>query len=264
MFKPLVCIFNQDKLIPIRYCPLQIKLELINNGADAAFVDLVIAGGKYTTHRGISDIQCKCDLLILDSSLDNEYASHILSGKPLPINFSTWNQTSQSTGNDNDFSTHINRSLTRLKSAFITSGNNESGRDKEVDIFYHPVASSTSDQYDLNDEHQVCIQIGSKLVPEYPITSVTGALYQLKKAVGTPFQMYARRYRTHKYINGFGLEKFSGAGFTGMNTKAGDLLTLSSRDCADGINGNIPTRVYCCLYYECVLKIKDPGVEMLG
>ena len=44
MFKPLVGILNQDKLIPLRYCPIQTDLGLINNGADAVFVDLVTAG----------------------------------------------------------------------------------------------------------------------------------------------------------------------------------------------------------------------------
>ena len=48
----------------------------------------------------ISDIQAKCDLPTLDNSLDNEYASHLLSGKPLPINFATWSHTNQSSGND--------------------------------------------------------------------------------------------------------------------------------------------------------------------
>ena len=171
------------------------------------FVDMVTAGEKYTANCDISDIQCKCDFLTLDSSLDSEYASRLLSGKPLPITFPTWYQTNQSTGNDKDFSTHVNRSPARLKSVFITSGNSDSARDKEVNIFYHPMAPSTSDQYDLDDEHQVELQIGSKLLPEYPITSVTEALYQLKKAVGTPFQMYARWYRTHKYLIGLDLEK---------------------------------------------------------
>ena len=120
MFKPLVGIFNQDTLIPLRYCPLQIELELVNNGADAVFVDLVTAGEKYTANCDTSDSQCKCDLLTLDSSFDNDYASHLLSGKPLPINFSTWNQTNQPTGNDKNPSAHTNRSLTRLKSVFIT------------------------------------------------------------------------------------------------------------------------------------------------
>ena len=132
MFKPMVGIFNQDKLIPLRYCPIQIELELVNNGADAVFVDLVTAGEKYSPNCVIYDVQCKCDLLTLDSSFDNEYASHLLSGKSLPINFSTWNQTNQSTGGDNNFSTHINRSLTCLKSVFMTLGYTETYRLKEA------------------------------------------------------------------------------------------------------------------------------------
>ena len=148
MFRPLACIFNQDKLIPIRYCPPQTERESIKNGADAVFVDMVTAGGKYTANWDISDIQFKCDLLTLDSSLDNEYASHLLSGKPLPINYSTWNQTNQSTGNNKNFNTHTNRSLTRLKSVFITLGNSDSARDKEINVCYQPMATSTSDQYE--------------------------------------------------------------------------------------------------------------------
>ena len=158
---------------------------------------------------------------------------------------------------------HINRSLTCLKSVCITLGNSDSAREEEVNMFYHPVASSTSDQYDLNDEQQVWHQISSQLVPEYPTTSVTEALYQLGTTVGTPCQMYARWYRTHKYIIGLALEKISGAGFIGMNTKAGDLLSLNSRECADGTNGNIPTRVYGCLYYDAVLNIRGSGVDLM-
>ena len=71
MFKPLVGMFNQDKLIPLRYCPIQIELELVSNGADAVSVDMVVATEKYTSNRDISDTQYKCDLLTLDSSPDN-------------------------------------------------------------------------------------------------------------------------------------------------------------------------------------------------
>ena len=61
MFKPLVGIYNQDKLTPLRYCPIQIELGLVSNGADAVFVDLVTAGEKYTADCDISDTQCKCN-----------------------------------------------------------------------------------------------------------------------------------------------------------------------------------------------------------
>ena len=34
MFKPMLGLFNQDKLLPLRYCPIQIELELVNSQAD--------------------------------------------------------------------------------------------------------------------------------------------------------------------------------------------------------------------------------------
>ena len=146
---------------------------------------------------------------------------------------------------------------------FVTLGLVETARHKEADNFYHPVSASANDGYFVEDEHQFWLQIGSKLVPEYPMTSVTESLYQLKKAVGTHFNMYSRWYRIHKYIVGLDLEKISGAGFTGMTTKAGDFLILNFRYCADAANANVPIRVYCRLYYDCVLIIKDSGCEAM-
>ena len=35
VFKPMFGILHQEKLLPLRYCPLQIELELVNSGADA-------------------------------------------------------------------------------------------------------------------------------------------------------------------------------------------------------------------------------------
>ena len=85
------------------------------------------------------------------------------------------------------------------------------------------------------------------------------------KQLVDPFQMYGRWYRTSKYIIGLDLEKVSGAGFTGMSTKAGDLLTLNFRDCeVPGLGGSVPSRVFCALNYDCVLNIKDYGVEIAG
>ena len=61
-------------------------------------------------------------------------------------------------------------------------------------------------------------------MPEYPMSSVTETLYQLGKTVGHPLHVYGRWYRSHRYIIGLDLEKISGAGFTGLSTKAGDQL----------------------------------------
>ena len=34
LFKPMLGILDQEKLIPLRYCPLQIELELVSSAAD--------------------------------------------------------------------------------------------------------------------------------------------------------------------------------------------------------------------------------------
>ena len=175
-------------------------------------------GETHTANWDMTDVQVKCDLLILDNSLENEYASHLLSGKTLPINFATWNHTNQFTGNDKIFSAHINRALTRLKSVFITLHSTDGAWYKQANHFYHPIENSASDQYGIAGEHQFQIQIGSQMYSEYPVNSFSESLSQLRKTVGHPFQMFGRWYRTTKYIIGIDLERVSGAGFTGTST----------------------------------------------
>ena len=133
-----------------------------------------------TEIEGISDIQCKMDLLTLDSSLQNECASHFLSGRTLPINFSSYNHSSQSTNRDKYFSAHIHRAFIRLKSVYITLLNNWTGTGagpaevkkpsmrKVCNDFYHPASVNAMEDLEQGP-HSVWLQVGSKLYPEYPI-----------------------------------------------------------------------------------------------
>ena len=129
-------------------------------------------------------------------------------------------------------------------------------------FFYHPC--STNGQLTLANEHSYQVQIGAKLVPEYPVHSLAESYSQLKKTVGRAFKMHSSWYRSRKYIIGLDLEKISGAGFTGVSTKAGDLLTINFRDCdATGQADSVPSRVFCALNYDCVLNIQDSGIQLL-
>ena len=245
MFKPMLGLFDQDKLIPLRYCPIQIKLELVNSQADAVSLE-VAEGFSNGANCDISDIQCKVDLLELDSSLPNEYASHLLSSRSLPINFNTWNHTNQPTGLDNNFSAHITRAVTRLKSIFITLHKPDGVAYKQANDFYHPC--SINGQLTLSNGHSYQVQIGSELIPEYPANSLSESYSQLRKTVGRAFNMHSSWYRSCEYIIGWIWK--SGAGFTGLSTKAGDLLSLNFKDCdADGAADSVPTMVFCALNY---------------
>ena len=118
-FKPVLGLFNQEKLTPLCYCPIEIELGLVNQQADA--VSLEVTNGMSTgANWDISEIQRKSDLLELDSPPPNEYASHLLSGKSLPINFNTWNHTNQPTGLDKNSSAHITRAVTSKEYLYYT------------------------------------------------------------------------------------------------------------------------------------------------
>ena len=77
--------------------------------------------------------------------------------------------------------------------------------------------------------------------------------------------MHSSWYRSRKYIIGLDLEKISSAGFTGLGTKAGDLLTMNFKEC-DALGGanSVPDRVFCALNYDCVLNIQNSCIQILG
>ena len=187
---------NRGKLLPLRYCPIQIELELVNSFADAT----VIRDANDSALWYISDSQCKCDLLTLDTTLDNEYANHLLSGKKtILVNCATWSHTNQSTVAETKLSANIHRTLSRLKGVFVIHIFLTAAQYKEASNFFHPVAVKLNDGHGVQDEHSFQIQIGSKIMPECPMSSVTETFYQLGKTVGHPLHIHSRWYRSHRY-----------------------------------------------------------------
>ena len=269
-FTPLSGLLSQDKFLPIRYCPIQLEFELVGLASEAvrgaANSSEGPSGGKSESFL-IDDVQLKCDLVQLENTLDSEYASDLLSGKSLPINFSTFTCASQVI---TSFETSVNvqRSFTRLKGVYVSlyASSGSSAR-KEANYFFHPMGS---DRYDSLQELQFQMQIGSKLIPEYPIRSLAEAFYHLRKTLGinstnAQMNMVQRYYRDHKFVLALQCEKMSGASFTGINTRAGDLLTLKMK-AANGNSifmGTDIHKLHYCLHYDSVLNINDQGVTIL-
>ncbi len=113
------------------------------------------------------------------------------------------------------------------------------------------------------------IQIGSKLFPEYPIRSHNDAYYQLKKTLGVQsssihnFDINGSMYRDHKFILGTDCEKVLDAGFTGLNTRAGDLMTVKFKYNERGAgNSRLADRLHIVLHSDQILEIKDSGCSV--
>jgi len=100
---PLSGLLNQNKMLPIRYAPITIELELVDTFEEPVLTvptygtgDLValtltttslFALANCLTNWSINNVQVKVDVCTLDNALDNSYAQHLLSGKSFPISY---------------------------------------------------------------------------------------------------------------------------------------------------------------------------------
>jgi hypothetical protein len=282
LFKPLSGLLNQNKMLPIRYAPVTLELKF----ADSNFEAIVDSSGNAndlfleantSTDWQIENVQVKVDVCTLDNALDNSYAQHLLSGKSLPISYNTFVSQIQTANPTDKNLINVSRALTRLKSVFVTLFKDipeTTTQRKFWNNFFSPMAADQAAglKHNSNGEFEFQLQIGSKLFPEYPIRSHNEAFYQLAKTLGVQasavhnFDITAREYRHHKFILGTDCEKVLDAGFTGLNTRAGDLMTVKfdyrSLHHTGSDNARRADRIHIVLHSDQIMEIRDSGVQV--
>ena len=126
-----------------------------------------------------------------------------------------------------------------------------------------------ADKTTATDIHNFQLQIGPKLYPEYPIRSTQEAYYQLRKTLGVQssplhsFDIKPWEYKTRKFILGTDTEKILEAGYTGLNTRAGDMLRIRLDNSSNTATDKLPTTMHVVLHSDILLNISDRSVEIL-
>ena len=272
-FKLLSGILNQPKMLPLKYMPLTIELELVNDKDDPVVtpgVDAVFTTANTSNDWQIENVQLKCDIVTLDNSLQNNYDSHLLSGKSLPINYNTYITQSQAVSGQ-DVSVNVSRAISRLKSIFVSfykAPATATAVDKEWLNFMHPMTASAN--YNKGYELETQIQVGSKLFPEYPLRSTSEAYAQLKKSVGIlgsnfhSMSITPAQYRNEHFVIGIDTEKAIGASWTGTNTRAGDLLSVrvKAQDKSTLTSALMPDQLFIVLHSDQIVEISDGGCSV--
>ena len=125
--------------------------------------------------------------------------------------------------------------------------------------------SAANNNYSKNGEFEFQVSVGSKNMPDYPIRSHAEAFSQLRKCMrAESFDITPNEYRRRKFVLGLDFEKAgAGVGFSGMNTKSGDLMnlrwqTLNSQTDAE----NYPKQMHIVLVADCVCEIRDSGIQV--
>ena len=192
-FKPFCGLFNQSKFLPLKYMGnLILEFELcdtndaiITPATYAAPYAAVFTSANCSNSWNISNCCVKCDICVLDNALNNSYVEHLLSGKALPINYSTYiSQQNSILGAGKTLSTQIIRAVSRLQRCFVSFyDTNSSGPYAKPSItFYHPNAEDAG-TYNPDKEVQFQLQLGSSLYPQYPCTNLLECFLSFEKII---------------------------------------------------------------------------------
>jgi len=327
LFKPCFGLFaeSQTKFIPIEYANLVLELELVQDpnepvlfqglygsatldgdAAGTARAAMTFDEANCSNEWRIQNCEIKADLITLDDQLNASYSQHLLSGKSLSISYSTMISQTQTITGQSKINIGISRALTRLKGAFITlEKDNVIGPSKpghrNYRSYWSPMAlengyykadpGSVNFKHSSEGELNFQIQNGSKLYPEYPITSMAESYSHLRKFMGHKsssvhsFAITPREYRDNKMILAIDFEKVTGgeAGWTGENTRSGQLLSIRLEYRNNGNKGDgsgtspigpisapnvsnagirLADRLNCVLISDNILEINSNGCQV--
>jgi hypothetical protein len=276
-FKPRCGIFYQTKFTHLRYCPLEGELEL----ADMTDPILTSSDGITTIVQGfdatisnswkLESCQLKCEICILDNALDNNYVAHLLGGRSFNIVYNIFISNIQTIVSA-DTQINVSRSLTRLRSVFLSlekdfTSQRKQWYNKNWNNFYSPMAvdslTKNAKHVQANEITSLQLQVGSFLIPQYPIRSHAECYYSLRKALGVQSNGIANididgnKYRNNKFIVGLDCEKLLGLAFTGMNTQ-NSLMTVRMKT----LNTNKANRFHILLTAEMILEVADAGITV--
>ena len=200
-------------------------------------------------------------------NLNNEYTSHLLSGKALPIKYTTFiNQ--QSTISSKNVAVQISRAVSRLQKCFISfykTPTTETILDKPAIKFYHPMETG---YYNPVQELEFQIQLGGKLYPEYPCKSISECFTILKQTLNLPdWGLHSvgidyRQYLSNKFIFGMSFEKVPESSWTGTSTKSGQIMLIKCSTDNGSTTATIADQMYITLVSEHILEIRDVGVSV--
>jgi hypothetical protein len=252
-------IFNQQKNLPLQLMNCVIELTLCDQAADCMLktADLPSGVTAQSSSWHLEEVQLHADILSLDQSLENSMVNSVQNGKSLNIPFTSI-FTSRHTITTPSYHIMTNRSLTRLKSLFVTYMHDG---DKEAFDLRYPGLSDSQ----FSDTQ---IQLGSLRFPESACSSCAESWYRLMETTGGRHSTLATSaieladYKQNSYIFGLNFEKVimdtpDSTNWSGQSLKQGDTVTVK----VNQVNSNITTAFFHYLF-DGVISITDQGCEV--
>ena len=240
LLRPCCGLLTANKMLPCKYAPITMEWTLAN-AEDATIVHQTMhpIGTVTSQNYEITEMQVFCAQVQLDSSLESQFASLLMSSRALQIPMSTIHVQQQTlpTGNT-EFSVSLVRALTRLSALYITFMDDSKVEGQQITTsFVNPSVMSTPGSYYSHVEPgmEFQAQIGSKLWPETPAKGPQ--LFNMLREATAVYDESIRTlaitpqsYKNNQFIIAVPLQSVPGAFASGYNTRSGDLLTIRARN----------------------------------
>ena len=270
---PLFGLCNAGKYLPLRLSG-RFSIELTLCDPEAA----VVAGSS--TSYELQEMSIRCAVVKLDSALESSYASMLLNNRALTLRCVTHScQQMILPANSTEMSISLVRAYSRLNGLFITfqggsDASTPAANKHQCTSFLCPSAFSVGGVVGgvvTHDESLLSwdVQIGSMKWPESPATSIPETFSLLRQATAIYDQslqtlnITPQEFANMKYIIGVGLQTTPSAAFSGLNTRAGDLMTIRAKILAVDASVNAPGRCYVTLLHETICEIREGSVSVL-
>ena len=116
---------SNKKYLPLKHAPVTIEVEIVNTATEVLLeagdtvASNAITNDNTSFNWQLEDCQIKCDTVLLDSGLNENYTRHLLEGKALPLEFETFiSQENSIVGKD--IAVQVSRAVSKLNKIFLT------------------------------------------------------------------------------------------------------------------------------------------------
>ena len=252
---PLLGLCAQKCFIPTWALTAQglvIEILLCGGAADPLLRDLNNAlAGDPSQDWSLDAVKLHCDVIRINSQMQNSYASHILTGKSLTLPMRSYS-TVRFTNAAEQTLQQIPRTFNRLNAVMVT--------------FYRPDggpsgSAQTNYLWAPPDSISTTIQCGSVKFPKNRCESLKEAYWRYLKGIGLVHSAaHSANVSFHEFSKAsfqshFDLERVPQAPHSGQNTHEG-VLTIDIR----GMGAAPPTLIYVHLFHDFIAEISDGQV----
>ena len=262
MHKMYLSLFSSGKMLPTRYCPLELEISVSNVVSDW----LSTASGKSTTFS-ITNVQVLYDAYIVDETVSESFYKALLASRVLTIPTMTVYQTVQTIPpGSTSFSFAAVRAFSRLSHVWLTF--RKTGARSSQFLCPTTITGNSGGTPELSDSNaagapnspSARLSIGPHFWPDpQPANNIPEMYYMFQKALPGVPNITRDNYQTNCFTICFDVRKVPSDPTSAISTRSGDLLRVDLQN----LTADVANEVWLTLFAFSVTSIRESGVTLL-